>query len=329
MRVRVPSLPTKLPPCTENQMSPLWSKVSVCGSRASGVGIIIFSMSPGLRVEAADVQWPGCPRTRRIPSSSTIRFVGTGARVELVAPEVTCLRVEIGEVVAPLPDEPDPPLAVDVRVARPGVLPGNHPLGDLDVLGCGRGRPERAESSERNDGRQQRRDSSSHRAPHEGMIMKTVPCKRLRRLRLAAVHDPGRAARVLSSVPARLADAGARTSSLCAASGSTAGLAESAPAMEPIATLSRSREGGDASRTSVDRTPSEHADDLAPRPVEPHHLAERAQRRSQAVAAERLDADVEDLARRRVPSGPTGPIPDCRPLAPPVSRPIDRLLMDR
>ena len=73
--VRVPSLPTKLPPCTENQMSPFWSKMSVWGSRASGVGIMYFSMSP-----VSGSSRPMCiarlPAYHTNPSSSTIRLCG-------------------------------------------------------------------------------------------------------------------------------------------------------------------------------------------------------------------------------------------------------------
>ena len=73
--VRVPSLPTKLPPCTENQMSPLLSKINVCGSRASGFGIMCFSMSP-----VAGSSRPMCmarlPAYHTNPSSSTIRLCG-------------------------------------------------------------------------------------------------------------------------------------------------------------------------------------------------------------------------------------------------------------
>ena len=38
--------PIRFPPCTENQMSPLSSQISVCGSRARSSGIMILSISP-------------------------------------------------------------------------------------------------------------------------------------------------------------------------------------------------------------------------------------------------------------------------------------------
>ena len=91
-------------------MSPLRSNVSVCGSRASGVGIMNFSIAPVSGFEPADVHRAvaGVPHEPVVVDDQVVR---ARARIELVAPEVAGCRVEIGEVVAPLPDEPDASLA--------------------------------------------------------------------------------------------------------------------------------------------------------------------------------------------------------------------------
>ena len=59
------------------------------------------------------------------------KVMGTRTRLQVVSLELSGGGLEVGDVIATLPDEPDAPLSVNIGVARPRVLPGHCPFRDL------------------------------------------------------------------------------------------------------------------------------------------------------------------------------------------------------
>jgi hypothetical protein len=58
--------------------------------------------------------------------------MGIGSLVDLVSLELSVGGVQIGDIVARLTDEPDAALLVEIWIARPGLLPRDCPLHDLN-----------------------------------------------------------------------------------------------------------------------------------------------------------------------------------------------------
>ena len=69
------SLPTTLPACAENQMSPFLSNTMVCGSRTAGSGIGYFLMLPS-RGSSRPMKPARLPEDQTMPDLSTMRLCG-------------------------------------------------------------------------------------------------------------------------------------------------------------------------------------------------------------------------------------------------------------
>src|SRR6185503_19812595 len=84
----------------------------------------------GRGIEPADAPIPvtGEPDPARLVYDKIVRVRSCS---DLVALEASLGGVKIGDVVPFLTDEPDPPLRVEVRIARPRFLPGYLPFGHL------------------------------------------------------------------------------------------------------------------------------------------------------------------------------------------------------
>src|SRR6266545_4841261 len=151
------SFPTALPPCTVNQISPWRSQIMVWGSRAR-VRHRVPADGAVLRIEPADVRG----RVARVPDDAGAvqdEVVRPGPRSEIELLELARAGIEHTDVVALLPHEPHPSLAVGIRIARAragprdGPLPHRGGLGGLVGLLRGHGRrgSEGGKGSERGD----------------------------------------------------------------------------------------------------------------------------------------------------------------------------------